>query len=202
MTPLKPISTRLRMPVLLVAILSVGAVFGLNACGAKSIENRSPLGETFPSVTGKSLEKETVDLPEDLAGRPAILLVGYKQGAQFDIDRWLMGLIQAEVSVPIYEIPTIPGLVPTPVSKWIDDGMRSGIPEEDWGAVVTLYRGQARPVAELTGTKKGRLTRVLVLDDRGEIVWFSDRGYSARQALEVAALAESLAREAAINADR
>jgi len=171
----------------------------LPSCAA-SYDNRDPTGEVFPTVTGKSLEEERITIPDDLAGQPVILIVGYKQSTQFDIDRWFLGLLQAEVQIPIYEVPTIPGLVPTPVSKWIDDGMRSGIPEGDWGAVVTLYRGQAKPVAQLTGNRNGQAARVLVLDDRGEIVWFSDRGYSARQALEVAELAESLAAEARLDA--
>lgn len=172
-----------------------GVAFVFEGC-ASSFPNRNPTGESFPSVSGQSLEKEKVTLPDDLVGAPAVILVGYKQRAQFDIDRWLLGLLQAEVEARILEVPTIPGLVPTPVSKWIDDGMRSGIPVEDWGAVVTLYRSAAKPVAQATGTEKGQLTRVLVLDHEGTIVWFDDTGYSARKALEVATLIESLRAEA------
>ena len=124
--------------------------------------------------------------------QPAVLLIGYLQEAQFDIDRWLMGLIQAGTAVPILELPTIPGLAPTIASGWIDDGMRSGIPEEDWAVVVTLYGSAAKPVAELTGTEKGRLARVILLDASGKVAWFHDRGYSASKALELAGLAAAL----------
>ena len=165
----------------------------LNSGCASTIPNRDPSRESFPAVTGTSLLGEDVALPASLAGQPSILLVGYLQGAQFDLDRWLMGLIQADLEIPILEVPTIPALVPTMISGWIDDGMRSGIPEEDWGSVVTLYGSAAAPVAELTGTEFGRQARVLLLDSEGRVDWFHDRGYSASKALELAQRARTLA---------
>ncbi len=156
--------------------------------------DRDPTGEVFPTVSGESLEKEPVKIPDDFLGEPAVLIVGYQQRAQFDIDRWLMGLLQTGEEMPIVEVPTIPGLVPTMISGWIDDGMRSGIPREDWGAVVTLYGDAARPVAELTGTERGQVARVIVLAEDGTIAWFDDEGYSARKALEVAQVVSGLRR--------
>lgn len=178
-----------RRHLLIGLVVLVAAVVGAEGCmSPKTIANRNPTGERFPSVTGQSLEKEAVTLPGDLSGAPAVLLVGYVQKTQFDIDRWLMGLLQADVDVRIVELPTIPGLAPTFASKWIDDGMRAGIPREDWASVVTLYGRAARPVAALTGTAYPQRTRVLVLDASGTIVWFDDEGYSARKAMEVARL--------------
>ena len=183
----------------LIGIAAMAATAGagvvmLNGCSS-SIPNRNPVGEAFPSVEGKSLEKAATRLPEDLAGKPAVLLIGYKQKTQFDIDRWLMGLLQAgvgtEVDVQLLEIPTIPGLLPTMASGWIDNGMRSGIPEEDWGAVVTLYGDAAEPVARMTGTENGRLARIVVLDPEGRVVWFDDAGYGVKKAMAVAELVGS-----------
>jgi len=174
-----------------IAAAGVAVALPLNGC-ASTRENRDPTGEMFPTVIGQSLEKERTELPADLAGQPAVLLIGYKQRAQFDIDRWILGLLQAEVDARIVEVPTIPGLATGLASGWIDDGMRSGIPREDWGSVVTLYGGAAGPVADLTGTENGQLTRVLVLDADGRIAWFDDEGYSARKALLIAQLIESL----------
>jgi len=175
----------------LALLLGVIVVFGC----AGPLPNRDPVGETFPTVAGESLEQEARELPTALAGGPAVLLVGYEQRAQFDIDRWLMGLLQAEVDAAIVEVPTIPGLVPTAISGWIDDGMRAGIPREDWGAVVTVYGDDAEPIAALTGTENGQNARVLLLDGTGRVVWFHDRGYSAREALALTRAAEALARE-------
>lgn len=183
-----------RRAIVVVGVLVAVAVAALLLArdSAKIYPNRDPTGERFPAVTGESLEKVETAIPAAFAGEPVVLLIGYKQNAQFDIDRWLLGLLQTEVPMTIVEIPTIPGLLPSLASGWIDDGMRSGIPREDWGVVVTLYGDAARPVAELTGTERGRITRVLVLDAAGTIVWFDDTGYSARKALEIAELVAEL----------
>ena len=175
------------LPVLLTTFLLAGC--------SDPVPNRNPVGESFPSVVGESLEKQRVELPKDLAGAPAVLLIGYAQEAQFDIDRWLMGFLQLELDTRILELPTIPGLVPTFASGWIDDGMRSGIPKEDWAIVVTLYGDAAKPVAELTGTTQGRRARIIVLDATGKVAWFDDNGYSARKAMEVANLIAELSKE-------
>ncbi|MHC4786745.1 MAG: hypothetical protein ACYTE6_12365 [Planctomycetota bacterium] len=182
-----------RRSLLIAVIVVVAAVTATKGCmSPRSITNRNPIGEIFPTVSGQSLEQAPVTLPQDLAGAPAVLLVGYAQKTQFDIDRWLMGLLQAEVDARIVEVPAIPGLVPTIASKWIDDGMRAGIPREDWASVVTLYGGAAKPVAALTGTEFPQRTRVLVLDATGTIVWFDDEGYSARKAMEIGRLVSGL----------
>ncbi|MCH2101159.1 MAG: hypothetical protein MK209_04495 [Planctomycetes bacterium] len=173
------------------SLISLSILIGVTSCSS-SIPNRNPVGDDFPSVVGESLEKEEVRLPESVSGEVAILLVGYEQSVQFDIDRWLLGLLQAGVEARIYELPTISGLVPTMFSGWIDDGMRSGIPQEDWGVVVTFYGDAADPIAALTGTENGRNARVLVLDQQGKIVWFADQGYSVRLALELNAVVAQL----------
>lgn len=175
-----------------VAITVAVSVLCVVAGCSNPVPNRNPVGEPFPAVVGESLEKESIELPKDLAGEPAVLLIGYAQDAQFDIDRWLLGFLQLELDARILELPTIPGLAPTIASRWIDDGMRSGIPREDWGVVVTLYGSAAKPVAELTGTTEGRRARIIVLDADGRVAWFDDKGYSARKAMDVAKLLDTM----------
>ena len=184
-------SANVRRAALTVGIVAV-PLFSMIAGCATTAQNRNPTGESFPSVRGQSLDKEPVKIPAAFAGGPAVLLIGYKQSAQFDIDRWLMGLIQAKVEAQIVEIPTIPGLVPSLASGWIDDGMRSGIPREDWGSVITLYGREAKPVAALTGTESGQRARVIVLDANGKVVWFDDAGYSASKATAISSLVAGL----------
>jgi len=151
---------------------------------------RTPLGESFPRVEAQSLAGESVQLPPPQA---CVLLIGYVQKAQFDLDRWLLGLLQADLGLRIYEVPTIPGLLASSASGWIDDGMRSGIPPEDWKSVVTVYGSKAEPIAKLTGNEATRNGRVLLLDAEGRVQWMHDRGYSASKLLELAARARELA---------
>jgi len=162
----------------------------LAACSSP-LPNLDPVGEAFPRVSGEALSGEAVTLPDDLLGQPTILLVGYVQETQFDLDRWLLGLLDRGTPASIREVPTIPGLVPGLLSDNIDSGMRKGIPSEDWSSVVTVY-GDGDAIVKLTGNTLPRNTRVLLLDADGVIRWFHDRGYSAGQMLDLDRAAREL----------
>ena len=151
-------------------------LLALVGCGTTHPE-RDPTGEQFPSVKGTSLDGNEYQIPEAFAGEPVLLLVGYDQDTQFDIDRWLLGLTQAGAKVRTYELPTIPGLAPRAFSGAIDNGMRSGIPSEDWGIVITVY-GDGDKIAKLTGNENKLPGRVILLDANGRVTFFHDRGYS------------------------
>lgn len=166
----------------------------LAACSSP-LANRDPVGQAFPSVRGEALSGDAVTLPDDFAGAPAILLVGYVQDAQFDLDRWLLGLLAMQTPVTLREVPTIRGLVPGLLADNIDAGMRKGIPSEDWASVVTVY-DDAAAIVELTGNTNPRNGRILLLDENGVVRWSHDRGYSARVMLELDALARELLGEA------
>lgn len=160
--------------------------------------SRSPIGERFPSLSAESLAGQKVELPP--LGQPSVLLIGYTQDAQFDADRWLLGLLQAELprAVPglrILEVPTIPSLLASMAGGLIDSGMRSGIPSEDWASVVTVYGSQADAIARFTGNQPTRNIRALLLDSDGRLRWMHDRGYSAAKLLEMFAVARTLVPE-------
>ena len=167
---------------------------GLMVVGCTVSEpNRDPLGETFPSVRGESLKGNAVELPGDVLGKPSVLMVGYVQDTQFDLDRWTLGLVQAGAKVKILEVPAIPaGFPSTFLRSTIDNGMRAGIPSEDWGGVITLYGSDAAKVAKFTGTENPRNGRMLLLDKEGVVRWFWDQGYSAKRVLELIKEAKSL----------
>ena len=119
-------------------------------------------------------------------------MVGYLQETQFDIDRWTIGLMQLKCAIRAIEVPTLPGLLPTQFSGWIDDGMRSGIPKEDWPAVVTVYGDQAKKIAALTGTQSPRNARVLLIDSKGVVRWSWEQGFSAKRLIELVDLGNQL----------
>lgn len=139
--------------------------------------NRNPIGENFPLVYGQTLTEEERELPTYFNGSNVVLLLGYKQDSQFDIDRWLIGLDMTETEISVYEIPTIQGLFPRMFKSTIDDGMRKGIPKELWGGVITIY-GDGATVQEFTGNQNPNNARVLLLDKDGRVIYFHDRGFS------------------------
>ena len=184
---------RYRKSIIWLSLLAAGGgILALTSCSSP-IPNRDPIGDSFPVVRGESLNGDAVELPSAVAGEPAILMVGYVQATQFDLDRWTLGFAQAEAKIKVGEVPAVVGWFPdTFLQGTIDNGMRAGIPAEDWGAVVTLYGSDATRVQELTGNENPRNGRILLLDDRGVIRWFWDQGYSSTRLLELLKLAKGL----------
>ena len=152
------------------------SLYILTGC-TSSVARKSPLGEVFPSIKGEALAGKNWKIPEDLMGEKSLLLIGYKQKSQFDIDRWLIGIDTKAYKVNVFELPVVSGLIPYLISKKIDDGMRSGIPEELWTAVVTVYE-EADKIIQFIGNEDGLNARVFLLDEEGRVVFLHDRGFS------------------------
>lgn len=153
-------------------------LLALSGC-AGTHPNRNPLGEPFPQVTGTSLGTMEYALPGAFTGKPVLLLVGYVQDTQFDIDRWLIGLDMTETAVEVYEIPAIAGFWPGLFRSRIDSGMRAGIPKELWANVITVYDG-GQSIVEFTGNQNPGNARVILLDRDGRVAYFHDRGFSVQ----------------------
>jgi hypothetical protein len=182
------------MPRRLLKYLTLPLALITGACST-SHPNRNPVGEAFPEVTGTSLEQKSVTLPTAYEGEPALYMVGYVQATQFDLDRWAIGLTQVKFPCRIIEVPAIPGAMASMFQGMIDEGMRSGIPREDWVSVVTLYGDEANPVAKLTGNQNPRNGRILLIDADGVVRWFWDQGFSAKRLMEVDTMAKELAKK-------
>ena len=59
------------------------------AASCAAYPTKDPTGHRFPNVSGKALSGERFEIPSAFEENETLLLVGYKQRAQFDIDRWL-----------------------------------------------------------------------------------------------------------------
>ncbi len=158
---------------LLLTMMVVGVMSG---CTTQYV-NQKPVEEIFPQVSGQTLEGDDVSIPQHFAGRPVVLLIGYKQDSQFDIDRWLIGLDMTATEVDVYEIPTIAGLAPRFFKPYIDDGMRAGIPKALWKGVITVY-ADGEKVQQFTGNQSPNNARSVLLDAQGKIRFFYDEGFS------------------------
>jgi len=174
-----PVRSRIALLLLSIALSTLGC--------QSTFERRDPLGETFPAVVGRSLEGDVVSIPSSWEGERVLLLVGFKQNTQFDLDRWALALAQTALPLRAVEIPTIRGLVPSLISDRIDSGMRRGIPEADWASVVTVYE-EADVIAQFTGSEPPLPGRILLLDETGRVVFFHDRGFSANAFLRLLAV--------------
>jgi hypothetical protein len=126
---------------------------------------------------GKLLKKNKINIPKDFKNKTTLLLLGYTQNSQFDIDRWLIALDMTKTNVATYEIPTIQGLFPRMFSTTIDNGMRSGIPKSLWKGVVTVYK-DGGIIQAFTGNDAPNNARVILINTNGKIIYFYDQGFS------------------------
>jgi hypothetical protein len=134
------------------------------------------VGRRFPSVAGRALSGETVRIPEDLLGAPALLLCAYRRGTQADIDRWAAFAGREFPWLAVYELPIIPSVVWRPFQGMIDGGMRGGVPRRQWSSVVTLYEQGAKARAFL-GDGGGLRASVALLDADGVVTFYETGGY-------------------------
>lgn len=139
--------------------------------------NKDITGKKFPSISGQTLEKNSMNMPADFEEDFTLLLIGYKQNSQFDIDRWLIALDMTKTKISAYELPTIQGLFPRMFSTVIDNGMRAGIPKQLWKGVVTVYEDGDK-VQAFTGNENPNNARVVLLGKNGLILYFYDDGFS------------------------
>ncbi len=170
-------------------LLVISLLLLLTACST-TYPNKQVVGKSFPSITGKSLEKEELSMPAMFTEELTLLLVGYKQDAQFDIDRWLIGLDMTETVLPVYELPAIQGMFPRMFSTLINNGMRSGIPKPLWKGVITIYEDGDK-VQKFTGNVNPNNARVILLNQAGEIIYFYDQGFSVAALKELRMLINS-----------
>jgi len=173
-----------------VLVYLLTSLFLLTGCSS-ALPNKQPLGQAFPSVIGENLEQEQVAIPQAFEGKTTLLLLGYKQDSQFDIDRWLIGLDMTETNVDVYELPTISGMFPRMFNTMINDGMRAGIPKSLWRGVITIYEG-GEEVQAFTGNTNPNNSRVILLNSQGTVVYFYDRGFSVEALKNVRAKIKSL----------
>lgn len=156
--------------------LLISAIF-LNGCASYDYQGELSLGDKMVIAKGQSLEGKEVAIPADFSGQKTLLLFGYVQDSQFDIDRWLIGLDMTKTQVSVYEIPTIQGMVPRMFSTFIDNGMRKGIPKPLWKGVVTVYEDGDK-IQRFTGNQNPNNARVMLLDEKSQIIYFYDQGFS------------------------
>jgi len=135
----------------------------------------------FPPVTARNLEERSFQLPGDLEGTLNVVLVGFAQEQQADMDTWLPKLRALAAAVPalrVYEMPVAPRSAA--VMRWmIDGGMRRNIPDRAAReATITLYVDKAAFRTSLGLPDESRIY-VLLVDRAGTVRWRAAGPYTA-----------------------
>lgn len=145
---------------------------------SSTIKNNNSLGKVFPQVQGKSLFGDSISVPQKVNDYQ-VILIGYKQNTQFDIDRWLIGLEMTGVKVLVNELPVLDSWFPFWFRNKIDGGMKRGIPEGLWKNVITVY-DDAQIIKNFLGTENPNNARVILLDAEHKVLAHFDDGFSSK----------------------
>jgi hypothetical protein len=134
----------------------------------------------MPAVSGSNLQRERLNLPEDLEGEWNLVLIAFQQWHQRQVDTWLPFARQMEETYPsvrYYELPTIQRLNAL-ARTFINEGMRAGIPDPvARERTITLYvdKGDFRAALDLPDEDN---IYVLLLDRQGRVLWRAEGAFT------------------------
>lgn len=168
----------------------VATIFLLSACiGAGENSVMQPVKQGyFPQLQGIDLLGEDRAIPETFAGQLNIVAVAFKREQQSDVDPWIsvaLDIMQDDETVRFYELPVIYEASAT-FRAWVNNGMRSGI--ADIAArerTITIYTNREAFLEEMNMTLD-RIT-LLLLDNRGKILWRSDGSATKQKVIDLKA---------------
>lgn len=151
----------------------------------------------FPTVKGENLNQRSMTLPDDLRGALNLVIIAFKQYQQIAVNTWvpiLQELEQQHPSFAFYELPTLaPGW--SLVRGMIDGGMRAGIPDAATRErTITLYIPK-ESYREALAIPDEETIHLLLLDDKGEVLWRTQGEFEPDKGEELKAFIESQAKD-------
>jgi hypothetical protein len=148
-------------------------------------EMEDVIGERFPQIRGHSLDQRDVMLPDDAKGMVTLIILAFERQAQTMVDSWV-GPFERHLcgsgQYTYFEVPMIAGVWGRMFSRFIDDGMRAGVPRDRHRNVVTYY-GNFDMYSSLLSLEDHGSCYVFLLDKSGFIRW-RGKGYSTPETIE------------------
>ena len=140
--------------------------------------------EFFPRMTGRSLDGERYELPEDLESRWNLLVVAFRREQQEIVDEWLPWLLEQQRGhrgLAVFELPILSSAF-SPVRPFIDGGMARGVGTDEARArTITVYTN-VRKVVNALGMPGTDTIAVVLVDRSGRIHARELGGYEERAA--------------------
>jgi len=146
---------------------------------------------TFPVLIGRTLEGQEMRIPEDLPVGPRLLVLAFRRWQTQWIRTWEEPLQAVAAHCPalsIWEIPAL-SLGYLPARRFIDAGMRAGIPDASARAHTLTVYTNLRKLADALELPSLQTIYLLLLDAYGAEVW---RGQGAADDAQVRAMTLAL----------
>jgi hypothetical protein len=158
---------------------------GLIMAGSLSVAVAAE-AQIMPPIKASTLSKKPVNWPSQLPAERTVIIIGFSQKQQPDIDTWINGLKLKEPGAPAwFEVPLINN--PGGIVRWfIDSGMRRGIPSAyDQDHVVTVYTNK-KALMRTMGLPNEATIYTLVVSRSGAILARVSGNYSLGGAAQIA----------------
>ena len=128
---------------------------------------------TFPQVTGKNLQRNKYQLPQDFPAEYMVVLIAFYRHQQLDIDTWLPFVDQVEneyENLDYVELPVIYKM--NFIGQFmLNEGMRAGIPDQKAREkTMTLYLDKSQFLNQL-GIDSEEEIRVFLVKKNGQVLW-------------------------------
>lgn len=147
---------------LLTACIGSGKVSSIDFKGTK----------TFPTMTGIDLLGEERPVPQSFEGKYNIVTVAFERDHQDLVNPWIdliTDMMATNDAVRYYELPVIYEMSAAG-RWWVNNGMRSGIPDEAARErTITIYTDRDSFAKEM-GIDMTTVT-TMILDNNGKILW-------------------------------
>jgi len=140
--------------------------------------------QEFPRISGRSLDGERYELPEDLVSRWNLIVAAFRREQQELVDEWLPWLLEQQRSrrdVAVFELPILSSAF-SPFRSFIDGGMARGVGTDEARArTITVYTNVSKVVHAL-GLSGTDTIAVMLVDRSGRILARELGGYDERAA--------------------
>ncbi len=134
----------------------------------------------FPNVSGRNLQRQAVQFPQDFPAKYTVVLMAFWREQQNDVDTWLpfVNVLEKLYSDTAYvEFPVVYQMSPMG-QFFLNEGMRAGIPDQKARQrTTTLYLDKSSFLSKLQVQSQDQIQVLLVADD-GRVLWRSRGRFS------------------------
>jgi len=138
----------------------------------------------FPNVSGRNLQRQSVQFPQDFPAKYTVVLMAFWREQQNDIDTWLpfVNVLEKLYRDTAYvEFPVVYKMSPLG-QLFLNEGMRAGIPDQKARQrTTTLYLDKSNFLGKLRIQSQDQI-QVLLVDDTGRVVWRERGRFSPEKA--------------------